>query len=1357
MRRLLKVLSWVLAGLVLLLLSTALVVQWVDWNRHRDVVAGWLASALGRSVVIEERFTVQLFPNARLDIAGLRIGNPEGNYRAGFLSIGEVSIALDMKAVLSGLVRIREVRVDRPVLHLQRSDTGHPNWRFRPAASTGESGRFKVITEQVSVTQAELNFRPRNEKYSQRLTIADLEYRLPVSSGGGRVRLLGELNGTSLTLEGMLGSIEQLAVGTLNPVEITLKAGTTSASVRGSVNNLFGNRSLALDIEASGEHFGDSVGLFFADLAPSIDALFAGQIQATGNLVGWPGRGLRVEGLQAALSAPQTNMTAEGVIELDPADLKRNGSMVKIRLRADTPSIRELVALFGPQLPINANASASGELVGGVGNFGIEQLQVVVDGEVLELTSTGRISSVGARTGPQLDLQFAAECSALESALEEFGLEVPIKGTATARGKLTGGRGSYALEELSMAFQGRHIALKTSGQITQLGRGGPELNVRIEATSDNVRPIVEGLGYPMPFDAPARALGVLAGTPGEFRFEGLKLDMDNELLTAQVTGEILNLGKNGPELDLAFDLESGRVQALAEQFGYPLPVDGRAAARGALLGKPGQIRLRAESLSFKGDLISFDALGELWLPRAGSTSTRLEFNAATEDAEALLAVLGYRIPVIHAARGQGILLESSGAYSVEELQFTAEGPALTVSANGAVTRLGLDPEFDLSVSAVADDVVEIVRKLDLDLDLETFAGLQISAGTTFRRSKGELSIDTITGSLSGAGLQGSFSGNMHSPRAPTLASVTLSVRVDDLNRWAPWLAVASQDALPAEFELSLVGSDDSTLPYVFLGSVTSGEVDASLNGQLSALSPNSALDAVIHIKAGSIADLGRLLGRELSESAALAATFRLARNEGLAQPLAVDLQIDTSALHAKLSAEVPLPPKAGFPIQTAFRSESLADLSQIGLPGSLPATGPLNFSARITPTAEGIQLDDIQLTVMGSGTAQSDRPSDLRGSLTYRPAQGPKHPVRISGDLQSDHFDLARLTGTPNPEDGPKSSKQAKADATPKTLVFSDTPLPLEWIREVEIAIDYGADSLVIPHLPVEEVRAHLLVDQDRLRVETRTGRVAAGDFFLKLGLDGRSDTFESNLVLKIDGLQVDQLPGIKDKRLNLKASIDMDLALAGTGPSPHQILSDSNGHAYFGISEGRIPASGLQLFTGSLFREILHAMNPLKKDKDFQEIQCGSIGFRIVDGVAISRGSIVIQTPEVLHEIRGGVRFRDEALLLALMPHARKGIGISAASVFNPLRLGGTLRHPVTEVDEQGLFKTLAFGIGSGGVFFVIEGLTNRFIKGKGGCERAKGAYAELLEQPPEILQDSIKFGMNESTTVKEKPKDDR
>ncbi|MED5408087.1 MAG: hypothetical protein VYD25_10100, partial [Pseudomonadota bacterium] len=62
-----------------------------------------------------------------------------------------------------------------------------------------------------------------------------------------------------------------------------------------------------------------------------------------------------------------------------------------------------------------------------------------------------------------------------------------------------------------------------------------------------------------------------------------------------------------------------------------------------------------------------------------------------------------------------------------------------------------------------------------------------------------------------------------------------------------------------------------------------------------------------------------------------------------------------------------------------------------------------------------------------------------------------------------------------------------------------------------------------------------------------------------------------------------------------------------------------------------------------------------------------------------------------------------------------------------------------------------------SGGVISVIEGLTYRFIKGKGGCERAKEAYALLLEEPPETLKGSIKFRIHSSTTGKKKPQTDR
>ena len=1359
MRRLLKVISWTVACLFLVLLGTVLAVQWVDWNRHRDVVAGWVASVLHRSVLIEERFAIQLFPEVRLDVAGLRIGNPEGDYQAGFLSVGQASIVLDMAPLVSGLVVIREIQVDRPVLHLEKDAAGHSNWRFSSAEAPRKPGRFKVIAQKISVTRAELNFRPPNKKYHQRLRVADLEYLLPVNGSGGHFRLLGELSGTPVELNGTLGSAEQLAAGALKPVDIRLKAGTTSAMVRGSVDNLFSDRSLDLDIQLSSTHLGKSVGLFLPDLAQSIDALLAGQAHATGHLVGWPGQSLRIERLQAALRAPQTSVTAEGVLELDPVDLKKGGSMAKIRFQADAPSIRELVALFGPELPIDASASASGELVGSAGDFRVEQVELAASRDDLVLTSTGRISSLGARGGPQLDLQFVAEIGALGALLQKLGLKLPVEGSATAHGKLAGVRGSYGLEALSLEFKGEHASLKTSGQVTQLGKGGPVFDLRFNAESNSIRPIAESLGYVIPFDElSAEAQGVLSGKRGEFRVENLSVKIDSEVLKASATGKITHLGMVGPELDLAFDVESGQVQALAERLGFRFPIDGQAAARGVLSGKAGSIHLVAHSIGLTGDLISLDASGEVTALGQAISTTRLKFNATTTDTEALLALFGQRVPLAGVARGRGVLVRSSGTFSVEDLKLTAEGPEFSLTADGTVTRADRDPEFELSVSAEVDDVVAIAQKLDLDLDLDSGppSGLKISASTKVHRSEGRLMVETITGALSGDGLQGTFSGNMHNPRSPILTSATLSVTVDDLSRLAPWLHEDSQAPLPTEFELSLVGSEDGSLPFVFLGSAKSGQVDARLNGKVSALRPDAALDAVINVNAESVSELGRLLGKELSSDISLAAKASVSRNNGPDWPLVVDLKLDTSDLHAEAKAEVPWPVKIGFPFRAKLKTDSLANLSSL-LPGNFPDVGPVEFSAHVTPGADQLQLQNISLKVNDSDPPQSGKPSDLRGSLIYQPGAGPQHPIRIRGELQSDHFDLTLLTESAETPDSQKSSQQAKADTEPGTLIFSDSPLPLEWIRQADITIDYAAENLIIPYLSIEDVQVHLLVDQDQLQVETRSGRVAAGDFNLKLELDGRSEEFESLLDLKIDGLQVDQLPGLRDQSLNLKARIDMDIELAGGGPSLHRILSGANGHAFLGITEGRIPVTGLKILTGSLFRELLQAMNPLKKKREFQELQCGSVGFRIIDGVAISRGSIVIQTPEVWHEVRGGVRFRDEVVLLALMPHPRKGIGVSAASVFNPLRLGGTLRHPLTEVDERGLFKTLAFGIGSGGVFFVIEGLTNRFIKGTGGCERAKEAYALLLEETPETLKGSIRFRIPSSATAKEKPQNDR
>ena len=79
--RLAKVIGWVVGcfcGLVLILAS---IVQWADWNRYRDAVARQISKVIDRPVSIDQGLSARLFPSVRLEVRGLAVGSPAGDYQ----------------------------------------------------------------------------------------------------------------------------------------------------------------------------------------------------------------------------------------------------------------------------------------------------------------------------------------------------------------------------------------------------------------------------------------------------------------------------------------------------------------------------------------------------------------------------------------------------------------------------------------------------------------------------------------------------------------------------------------------------------------------------------------------------------------------------------------------------------------------------------------------------------------------------------------------------------------------------------------------------------------------------------------------------------------------------------------------------------------------------------------------------------------------------------------------------------------------------------------------------------------------------------------------------------------------------
>ena len=105
---------------------------------------------------------------------------------------------------------------------------------------------------------------------------------------------------------------------------------------------------------------------------------------------------------------------------------------------------------------------------------------------------------------------------------------------------------------------------------------------------------------------------------------------------------------------------------------------------------------------------------------------------------------------------------------------------------------------------------------------------------------------------------------------------------------------------------------------------------------------------------------------------------------------------------------------------------------------------------------------------------------------------------------------------------------------------------------------------------------------------------------------------------------------------------------------------------------------------------------------------------FDIEDGLATTR-ALAIQTDKLKIAARGSLNLATEEVDLGFKIGERKGIGISAASLFSPLvSLSGTLAEPAVTVDEG----ATALAVVTEGWTLVLAAMAGLFQSGTNICD---------------------------------------
>ncbi|MGI9286387.1 MAG: AsmA-like C-terminal region-containing protein, partial [Pseudomonadales bacterium] len=284
--------------------------------------------------------------------------------------------------------------------------------------------------------------------------------------------------------------------------------------------------------------------------------------------------------------------------------------------------------------------------------------------------------------------------------------------------------------------------------------------------------------------------------------------------------------------------------------------------------------------------------------------------------------------------------------------------------------------------------------------------------------------------------------------------------------------------------------------------------------------------------------------------------------------------------------------------------------------------------------------------------------------------------------------------------------------------LIPDTALPLQVFGIGDTDVMVRVRRLKTESLDVGDVELKVAIEDDQLSVNTVNVVLSnGGSITAALDMALKHET-DAELHINIDGQQIDLRPPIDVAGNPIRRpSMDLNMALSGSGSTIRQIAASANGSISLRQGEGEIDNA----FGGYIFRDfvsqVFGVINPSTKDSPHTNLQCGIFQIDVVDGIATTRVA-GLQSDQLAAASVGTVNLATEALDFSFRTKPREGIGISLAGAINPyIKLGGTLANPSVKIDtKRGVLSGTAAAL-SGGLSILAEGVWDRYLSADDLC----------------------------------------
>lgn len=430
------------------------------------------------------------------------------------------------------------------------------------------------------------------------------------------------------------------------------------------------------------------------------------------------------------------------------------------------------------------------------------------------------------------------------------------------------------------------------------------------------------------------------------------------------------------------------------------------------------------------------------------------------------------------------------------------------------------------------------------------------------------------------------------------------------------------------------------------------------------------------------------------------------------RPYRIDVRASAGRTHARARGTLLDPLRLrDFDLQLALSGADLEDLYPL-LGIALPSTPPYDLDGRFTRDGTTWRYDDFTGRV-GDSDLAGDASVDTGGPRPYLRAS------LVSRKLDMD--DLAGFVGAPPQTGGGESAnaeqKQQAARQAARSRLLPDTEYELEKLRAMDADVRWKAHRIETRRLPIDDMDAHLLMENGLVRLEPLNFGVAGGDVRSTIRLDARERTIRTRADISARGLNLPKLLPTLELARDAIGKVGGDVKIAGSGNSVARMLGSADGSASIGMGRGQI-SNLLMEFAGLDIAEALKFM--IRGDRRIP-IRCAWGDFAVANGV-MRANSLAFDTTDTIIVGEGTINLRDETLDLRLRPRPKD----RSLFVFRaPLLVGGTFKDPSFRPDMKrvGLRGALALVLGN---IAPPAALLATFETGPGEDSGCGGRYAK-------------------------------